>query len=82
MGNGVSKARAVAQLKEQCKAERVVVFGDSPNDLSMRTVADVFVAPENASPEVLRVADEVTLTNNDDCVAHWINNDVKRQSKR
>lgn len=82
MGNGVSKAKAVAQLKEQCKAERVVVFGDSPNDLSMRTVADVFVAPENASPEVLRVADEVTLTNNDDCVAHWINNDVKRQSKR
>lgn len=78
MAEGVSKARAVERLKEQTGAERVVVFGDSPNDLSMRTVADVFVAPSNASEEVLRVADEVTVSNNDDCVARWIAQDIKK----
>ncbi len=78
MGEGVSKARAVERLVEQTGANRVVVFGDSPNDLSMRQVADVFVAPANASEEVRRVADEVTLCNDDDCVAQWIAADVAR----
>ncbi len=78
MGEGVSKARAVERLIEQTHASRVVVFGDSPNDLSMRKVANVFVAPANAAEEVRQVADEVTLSNDDDCVARWIAADVAR----
>lgn len=78
MARGVSKARAVSLLRRQVGADRVVVFGDSPNDLSMRLVADVFIAPANAADEVRRVADEVTLSNNDDCVARWIDNDVSQ----
>ncbi len=76
MAEGVSKARAVERLKQQVGADRVVVFGDSPNDLSMRKVADLFIAPSNAVEEVRHVADEVTQSNDDDCVARWIEKDV------
>ena len=72
----MSKARAVERLKQQVGADRVVVFGDSPNDLSMRKVADLFIAPSNAIEEVRHVADEVTLSNDDDCVARWIEKDI------
>lgn len=76
MAEGVSKARAVERLKQQVGADWVVVFGDSPNDLSMRKVADLFIAPSNAVEEVRHVADEVTQSNDDDCVARWIEKDV------
>lgn len=76
MAEGVSKARAVERLKQQVGADRVVVFGDSPNDLSMRKVADLFIAPSNAVEEVRHVADEVTQSNDDDCVARWIEKDI------
>lgn len=79
MGEGVSKARAVGDLAKQTEADRVVVFGDSPNDLSMREVATLFVAPSNAVEEVKRVADEVTCSNNEDCVARWIAADAEKQ---
>lgn len=79
MAEGVSKARAVERLKQQTGADRVVVFGDSPNDLSMRQVADLFIAPRNAVEEVRSVADEVMeLDNDNDCVARWIEKDVER----
>ena len=77
MAEGVSKARAVERLKKETGADRVVVFGDSPNDLSMRKVADLFISPGNAVEEVRSVADEVmTMSNDDDCVANWIVRDV------
>ena len=76
MAEGVSKAVAVERLKKQVGADRLVVFGDSPNDLSMKAVADLFVAPENASDEVLKVADAIIGTNNSDSVARWMEKDV------
>ena len=42
----------------------------------MRKVADLFIAPSNAVEEVRHVADEVTQSNDDDCVARWIEKDV------
>ena len=75
MAQGVSKAEAVASLARQTGAGRVVVFGDSPNDLSMRAVADRFVAPSNASDEVLKVADEVIGSHDEDSVVNWIEAD-------
>ena len=76
MGRNVSKATAVEQLAAEVGADRIVVFGDSPNDLSMRQVADMFVAPANASEQVLAVADAIADSNNNDCVARWIAADV------
>ena len=81
MAEGVSKAAAVKRLAEEVGAKRVVVFGDSPNDLSMRSVTDLFVAPENASKEVLDVADCIADNNSNDCVARWIQADVEHGCK-
>ncbi|SLE56774.1 putative hydrolase, haloacid dehydrogenase(HAD) superfamily protein [Mycobacteroides abscessus subsp. massiliense] len=52
----------VADLKEYL--EEVIVFGDSLNDKSMFEVAGYSVAMGNASDELKKIADEVTLDNN------------------
>lgn len=82
MAEGVSKAAAVKRLAADVGATRIVVFGDSPNDLSMRSVANLFVAPENASKEVRDVADCIADNNDNDCVARWIEADVECRACR
>ena len=72
MAEGVSKAASVERLASDTNADRIVVFGDSPNDLSMRDVADMFIAPRNAAADVLAVADEIIGSNDDDAVANRI----------
>ncbi len=74
-GAGVSKARAIKRLARCAGARRVIVFGDSSNDLPMMEIADVAVAVENAIPEVKRAADVVIGRNNSDAVARFIYND-------
>lgn len=69
---GVDKASAVVRLKEITGADRLTVFGDNLNDLSMMAVADVAVAVENALPQVKEAADVVIGTNNSDAVARYI----------
>lgn len=68
----VTKALA---LEAYCEArgiarERVIAFGDMPNDLPMIEWAGLGVAVANAHPEVLRAADETTASNDEDGVAH------------
>jgi Cof subfamily protein (haloacid dehalogenase superfamily) len=51
----------------------VLVFGDMPNDIPMFAWAGWSrVAVANAHPSVLALADEVTLTNDEDGVAVWL----------
>lgn len=68
---GVSKGSAIASLAEAhgIPAERVLVFGDMPNDLEMFSYAGHAVAMENAADTVKQIADEVTTTNSADGVA-------------
>lgn len=72
---GVTKAAAVQQLKADMGVERLVVFGDNLNDLSMLGVADVAVAVGNALPEVKAAADVVIEPNYTDAVARFIDAD-------
>lgn len=72
---GVSKAAAVQAMARECRADRVVVFGDNLNDLSMLAVADVAVAVANAQPAVLAAADRVIGRNSEDAVARFIAED-------
>ena len=69
---GVSKASALARLCAQRDIDRsqVIAFGDMPNDLPMLEWAGHAVAVANAHPDVLAVADEITLGNDDAGVAH------------
>ena len=48
---------------------RTIAFGDMPNDIPMFDWAARGVAMADAHPELKAVADEVTLTNEDDGVA-------------
>ncbi len=50
-------------------AEEVVAVGDGRNDLGMLVFAGIAVAPANAHPEVLAVADLITASNDGDGVA-------------
>lgn len=75
---GSSKARAIADLARQVKADRVVAFGDNLNDLPLLNSADVAVAVGNAVDEVKRQADIVIGLNTDDSVAKTILEDFRK----
>lgn len=66
---GVSKAEAVLRLKRETGADRLVVYGDNLNDLTMFEVADEAVAVANARPEVKEQATRTIGPNTADAVA-------------
>ena len=72
---GVDKASGLAVVTDELGVDPadVLVFGDMPNDAPMfRWAGWRRVAVANAHPEVLALADEVTLSNDDDGVAVWL----------
>lgn len=71
MAPGVTKAAGLARLCADLgiAADEVIAFGDSRNDIEMLDWAGHGVAMADAMPEVLAVADQVTLGNNEDGVA-------------
>ena len=68
MPAGVNKGEALRDLTERLglQAAQVMALGDYDNDLGMIRYAGVGVAMGNASENVRKAADHVTLTNNDD----------------
>lgn len=68
---GISKGSSLARIcnQMQIKPEEVIAFGDAPNDLSAIKFAGLGVAMGNACQELKEIADEITLTNNEDGVA-------------
>jgi Cof subfamily protein (haloacid dehalogenase superfamily) len=62
---GVSKASTLARLCEErgVGSERVIAFGDMPNDLPMLQWAGHSVAVANAHPDVRAAATEITSSN-------------------
>jgi Cof subfamily protein (haloacid dehalogenase superfamily) len=71
---GVTKAAGLAWLceREGIPQDRVLAFGDMPNDVPMMTWAGRSVAMANAHPAVREVADEETLSNDEDGVAVYL----------
>ncbi|MFF1281739.1 HAD family hydrolase [Streptomyces sp. NPDC058299] len=69
--SGVTKATGLALAAERLGigAGRAVAFGDMPNDIPMFDWAAHGVAMADAHAELRAVADEVTLSNEDDGVA-------------
>ncbi len=68
---GVTKATGLAALAEHrgIDARDVSAFGDMPNDLPMLAWAGRSYAVANAHADVLKAADEVIRSNDDDAVA-------------
>ena len=69
---GTSKASAIKHLKEYYHCDRVIAFGDGLNDLSMLEKAGIGIVMDNASEEVKKYADYITLSCDDDGVAYGI----------
>jgi Cof subfamily protein (haloacid dehalogenase superfamily) len=68
---GGNKAKALEALLNHLgwKREKLMACGDGFNDVSMIKYAGLGVAMENAQKPVLEVADDVTLSNDEDGVA-------------
>ena len=68
---GLSKATglSLAARRLGARAEDTIAFGDMPNDVPMFAWAAHGVAMANAHEELRAVADEVTLSNEDDGIA-------------
>lgn len=73
---GIDKAQSLMRLLSligQLPAD-MIAFGDGYNDLSMLRLAGIGVAMANAAPEVRAEADFVTLSNDEDGIAHYLEN--------
>ncbi len=72
-----SKATAIRQVKELYGCDRIVAFGDGPNDLPMFEIADECYAVANAVDELKAIATDVIDSNTNDGVARWLSEHVK-----
>lgn len=74
MPKDIDKANSLAKLLERLglTREEMICCGDGYNDLSMIKYAGLGVAMSNAQPPVKEVADFITLSNNEDGIAHVI----------
>ena len=72
---GIDKAKALDSVLSPMgyKPENIIAFGDGQNDASMIKYAGIGVAMANAVDELKNVADEVTLSNEDDGIAYTLN---------
>ena len=69
---GCTKAKKILQMKDEYGFDRVIVFGDSLNDLPMFSIADESYAVSNALDEVKAAATKVIGSNNEDAVADFL----------
>lgn len=72
MPEKTSKSNAVMRLKKMLDCDRVVVFGDGRNDIDMFQAADESYAVRNAHDDLKGYASGVILSNNEDGVAKWL----------
>ena len=60
----------------------IVAFGDDSNDIGMLRMCGIGVAVANAVQDVLEIADDITLSNDQDGVAVWLNRCYMDLSKK
>ncbi|MGN7407767.1 MULTISPECIES: Cof-type HAD-IIB family hydrolase [unclassified Sporosarcina] len=69
--HGLNKAVGISKVSEWIgiPQERIIAFGDEDNDLEMLDYAGIGVAMGNGIDQLKSIANEVTLTNNEDGIA-------------
>ena len=68
----VSKSNAIKQLQEMLDCKKLIVFGDGKNDIDMFQIADESYAVANAHDDLKKYATGVILSNDEDGVARWL----------
>ncbi|WP_297713449.1 Cof-type HAD-IIB family hydrolase [Clostridium sp.] len=76
---GIDKAKALDTVLSPMgfKREEMIAFGDGDNDVSMIEYAGIGVAMENAVDDLKAIANEVTLSNEEDGIAYTLSKYVK-----
>lgn len=78
LDKSVSKANAIDYLCHQwnISKDEIVVFGDDFNDMEMFNYCTNKVAMSNAIDELKEIATDITLSNNEDGVAFWLDQNI------
>ena len=78
MNPQANKEHALSILADRMATplSRTVSFGDDLVDIAMLRESGRGVAVANANPDVLKIADEICPSNNDDGVAQWVENNL------
>ncbi|WP_123052801.1 Cof-type HAD-IIB family hydrolase [Clostridium sp. JN-1] len=76
---GIDKAKALDSvlIPMGYKKEEMIAFGDGHNDASMVKYAGIGVAMANAVDDLKSIADEVTLSNEEDGIAYTLGKYIK-----
>jgi Cof subfamily protein (haloacid dehalogenase superfamily) len=72
MPKKATKGNAIITLKEIFKCDKIISFGDAVNDIPMFEISDESYAVENAVDELKKVATGIIMSNDNDGVAHWL----------
>lgn len=76
---GLNKAVGIDHIAKEMgiPRERIIAFGDEDNDLEMIDYAGVGVAMNNGISELKNIANEITLSNNDDGIGMFLQERLK-----
>ena len=68
------KVQAIRELARllNISLSDIAAFGDDKNDMEMLQICGTGVAVANAIPDVKNIADNVTLSNDENGVAEWL----------
>ncbi|MDQ0216696.1 Cof subfamily protein (haloacid dehalogenase superfamily) [Oikeobacillus pervagus] len=71
---GLNKAVGIQKVSKHLNIprERIIAFGDEDNDLEMIDYAGIGVAMGNGIDELKTIANEITKTNEEDGIAHFL----------
>jgi Cof subfamily protein (haloacid dehalogenase superfamily) len=72
MPQKATKGNAIITLKEKLKCDKIISFGDAVNDIPMFKISDESYAVENAVDELKKYATGIIMSNENDGVAHWL----------
>ena len=75
MPKGINKGKSILEIANYYKIDHkdTYAFGDEINDIEMIKIAGTGVAMGNASDYVKKIADFVTKSNDEDGIAHFVN---------
>lgn len=76
---GLSKAVGIDYIAKEMgiPRERIIAFGDEDNDLEMIDYAGVGVSMSNGIDDLKTIANEITLSNNEDGIAKFLQDRLK-----
>ncbi len=71
---GLNKAVGISHIAQEMNIprDRIIAFGDEDNDLEMLEYAGIGVAMSNGIDDLKNIANEITLSNNEDGIAKFL----------